>query len=134
MSIRSVSAGTSTAYGFSKGSSSCQFHRRSPGRVSAEAGACAAKRNQPASKSRQRTPTTYSFTSGEGWILREAGEEGVFGAGAGDFVADGGFSPEAGDRNERTPIFTLSPNSEEPSTEHGDTYSGKRGRVFAERG
>jgi hypothetical protein len=44
------------------------------------------------------------------------------------------FRPEAEDRNERTPIFTLSPSSEEPSTRHGDTYSGERGRVFAERG
>jgi len=51
-----------------------------PGRTSAEAGACGAKRNQPASKARSRTSTTLGFESGEGWILRETREEGVFGA------------------------------------------------------
>ena len=60
-----------------------------PGRVSAEAGACGAERNQPASKSRHRTSTALGFGSSEGWILCEEGKKGVFGAGAGEWGGRG---------------------------------------------
>lgn len=78
-----------------------------PGRVSAEAGACEAERNQPASKSLQRTSATLGFGSGEGWILCEAGEDIVLASEQGN-GADEDFYDEAGDRNARMPI-SLSP-------------------------
>jgi hypothetical protein len=45
------------------------FDRREPRRVSAEAGACAAKRSQPASAPRILTSTTYGFAEGLSWNL-----------------------------------------------------------------
>ncbi len=55
------------------------------------------------------TSTTLGFESGEGWILREAGKEGVFGAGAGDFGADGDFQARSRGIGMSGRRFSLSP-------------------------
>jgi len=58
MAIRSASAGTSTTSGFTGGNFVVPIKPAQPGRFSAEAGACGAKRSQPAWKPRTYTSTT----------------------------------------------------------------------------
>jgi hypothetical protein len=126
MSIRSASAGISTAPRIFGRLIIVTISPAQPGRVSAEAGACGAKRNQPASKSRQRTSTTLGFESGEDWILREEGEEGVFVVGAGKWGGRG-FSARMRGSGKADADFHSLPKP-------GGTIHGTRGHLFGEAG
>jgi len=102
-----------------------------PGRVSAEAGACGAKRNQPASKSLQRTSTTLGFGNGEGWILR--GQGGSFWSRSRGMERPRIFSPDAGIRkNGRR--FSFSPQARRNHPRNTGTLIRGSGGAFSRSG
>ena len=104
-----------------------------PGRVSAEAGACGAERNQPASKSRHRTSTALGFGSSDGWILREAGEERVFSTEAGMWSGRG-FSGRKRRIRKSGRRFSLSPQARRNDPRNTGTLIRGSGGEFSRSG